>query len=238
MFLDFDGTLAAIVDDPAAARPHEDAVEILTALARRWGKVAVVSGRPAAYLAQHLSSAAGADLLGLYGIERAAAGSAEVTTHPDAERWRGPVASAAAEAEQVLPAGTSVERKGLTVTLHYRSAPAARAEVEREAAALAERHGLDQHDGKMSVELRPPVRVDKGTVVADLAAGLTAVAFAGDDLGDLPAFSWLERLRSSGVTTLSIASGGSETPAAVTDAADLTVEGPEGILEVLRRLAG
>lgn len=238
MFVDFDGTLAPIVDDPAAARPHGDAVAILAGLAGKWGKVAVVSGRPAAFLVEHLAGASGTDFLGLYGLEQASGGSTEVTTRADAERWRDTVGAAAAEAERTLPAGTSVERKGLTVTLHYRSSPGARDDVEAAAAALAERHGLDRHDGKMSVELRPPVDVDKGTVVSDLASGLAAVAFAGDDIGDLPAFAALDRLRASGTTTLSVASGSPETPAPVTEAADVTVQGPDGILELLRRLAG
>ncbi len=42
----------------------------------------------------------------------------------------------------------------------------------------------------MSVELRPPVKTDKGTVVDELASGLGAACFFGDDLGDLPAFRW------------------------------------------------
>lgn len=210
---------------------------MLSSLASRWGKVAVVSGRPAAFLAEHLQGAGRTEFLGLYGLEQAVGGSSKVTTRPEAERWRQPVAAAAAEAEAILPSGTSVERKGLTVTLHFRAVPAVRAEVERAAADLAGRHGLQAHDGKMSVELRPPVEVDKGTVIAELAGGLAAVAFAGDDIGDLPAFAVLDRMRSAGTATLSVASGGTETPAQVLAAADLTVDGPEGILAVLRRLA-
>ena len=226
------------MDDPGSARPHDDAVATLAALSSVWGKVAVVSGRPASFLVQHLHGAGSTEFLGLYGLEQAAGGSSQVVTRPDAERWRQPVAAAAADAERELPVGTSVERKGLTVTLHYRAAPEARPDVERIAALVARTHELEAHDGKMSVELRPPVRVDKGTVISELASGLGAVAFAGDDIGDLPAFVALDRLRAGGAATLSIASGGPETPAPVVEAADLTVDGPDGILDVLRRLAG
>jgi trehalose 6-phosphate phosphatase len=131
----------------------------------------------------------------------------------------------------------SVERKGLTVTLHYRGDSHLAGPVERIAAELADRHGLHLHPGKMSVELRPPVEVDKGTVILEMSAGLAAVAFAGDDIGDLPAFTALAGLRANGKATLSIASGGSETPPEVIGAADIEVEGPEGILAVLRDLA-
>ena len=236
MFVDFDGTLAPIVDDPAAARPHDLAVAVLRDLARRWAVVAVVSGRPAAFLAEHLRGADGAHLHGLYGLEWAAPGSDRVETRPGAEQWRAPVAAAAAEAEEVL-GRSAVERKGLTVTLHFRSDPARAAAVAALTGELAGRHGLVAHDGKMSTELRPPVKVDQGTVLRELSSGLSAVAFSGDDLGDVPAFGVLNDLRSEGVATLSVASGGAETPAVVLRAADVTVDGPDGIVEVLRQLA-
>ena len=236
MFVDFDGTLAPIVDEPASARPHREAVGVLHDLSGRWGVVAVVSGRPAAFLAEHLAGAGATRFHGLYGLERAGEGASGVETEPDAESWRRAVAAAADEAEGRLGAGP-VERKGLTVTLHYRLRPESAGTVEQLAAELAERHGLDLHPAKMSVELRPPVRVDKGTVIRHLATGLDAVVFAGDDLGDLPAFRALADMRETGVATLTVASGGPETPPEVTEAADVTVEGPDGILDLLRGLA-
>lgn len=209
---------------------------MLRDLAARWGRVAVVSGRPAAFLLEHLQGSGGTEFHGLYGLERASSAGGSVETHPDASRWRDAVAAAADDAEAAL-GRPAVERKGLTVTLHYRSDPDLKATVDRLAAELAARHGLVAHDAKMSAELRPPVAVDKGTVLRDLAAGLSSVAFAGDDLGDLPALEELAAMRTAGATTLSIASGGAETPTEVIEAADLTVDGPDGIIRVLRELA-
>ena len=94
------------------------------------------------------------------------------------------------------------------------------------------------HPGKMSVELRPPVQTDKGTVIAELGAQLDAVCFIGDDRGDLPGFEELRRLRSSGKSTLAVAVAGPETPPEVLDAADVVVEGPEGVIGLLEALAG
>ena len=234
VFIDFDGTLAPIVDEPAAARPWPGTPALLGRLATVVARVAVVSGRPVAFLSEHLAAAAGAQLLGLYGLERAGAGGTGTT--PEAEPWRPVVDDVAAEAERSAPVAVAVEHKGLSVTLHYRAAPEHGGWVDRFAAAAAARTGLVAHGGKMSVELRPPVEVDKGTVVRELAEGLDVVLFAGDDRGDLPAFAELGRLRAAGVTTLGVASGGAETPEDVTAAADVTVDGPDGVAGILQAL--
>jgi trehalose 6-phosphate phosphatase len=147
------------------------------------------------------------------------------------------IAAAADRAEATAPAGARVEPKGLAVTLHYRGAPEAETWVAQFAKAEAARSGLDAQPGKMSWELRPPVPTDKGTVVGELAAGLAAVCFAGDDNGDLPAFEELRRLTAAGVATLAIAVAGPETPAAVLAAADVAVDGPASLVSLLERLA-
>ena len=73
LITDFDGTLSPIVEDPAAARPLDGVADLLVRLSRRFGVVAVVSGRPAAFLAEHLSAvddgARQLRLVGLYGLE-------------------------------------------------------------------------------------------------------------------------------------------------------------------------
>jgi trehalose 6-phosphate phosphatase len=66
--LDFDGTLSPIVEDPEAARPLVGVVELLGRLATRFAEVALISGRPATYLAEH-AYAPGVRYLGLYGLQ-------------------------------------------------------------------------------------------------------------------------------------------------------------------------
>src|SRR5439155_13356044 len=81
IFLDFDGTLSGIVVDPARARPIAGAAEVLHALAERYKTVAVVSGRPLAFLRAHLDLDAGAvKAFGIYGLETMDG------VHPDAAR--------------------------------------------------------------------------------------------------------------------------------------------------------
>ena len=90
----------------------------------------------------------------------------------------------------------------------------------------------------MAVELRPPVPVDKGTTVVDLSRHAKTVAVAGDDAGDLPAFAALRALAQTGAlehaVTIGVASD--EGPPEV-GAADLVVDGPSGLAELLDGLA-
>jgi trehalose 6-phosphate phosphatase len=236
LFVDFDGTLAPIVDDPAAARPLQGATEVLAALARRYGLVAVVSGRPVAYLLEALDHPPGVAMAGLYGMEAAAAGGA-VETRPDAAAWRPVVDEVTRLAQGEVPAGAEVEPKGLTVTLHWRRNPAAEEWARSFCERATARTGLVVQPGRMALELRPPVADDKGTVVRAMGRGHAAVACFGDDLGDLPAFGALEELARTGVAVARVAVVDAESPPEVALAADLVVEGPEGALDLLARLA-
>jgi trehalose 6-phosphate phosphatase len=88
----------------------------------------------------------------------------------------------------------------------------------------------------MSVELHPPVEVDKGTVVEELVGGLPTACFLGDDVGDLPAFAALSRLAAAGRATFRVVIDSPEATEEVRRAADLVVDGPVGALELLRGL--
>lgn len=240
---DFDGTLAPIVDDPSRSRPLPEAVEVLHRLSERYGLVGVVSGRPAGFIAEHLHLATCADeggceglrVSGLYGLETAHGN--EVTPHPDAEQWRRPVDEMAALAEKEAPEGVTVEHKGLSLTLHYRTAPDQEDWVRDWVEEHALSSGLAAHPARMSQELRPPMETDKGTALSELVADLDVACFAGDDSGDLPAFAALDRLsEDQGMTVVKIAVRSDESPSELLEQADVEVDGPEGMVELFRGL--
>ena len=229
---DFDGTLAAIVDDPATSVPLPGMVAALDRLAESYAVVGVVSGRPLSFLAEHLGP--GVQLSGLYGLERRRDGRrVEV---PEVEPWRERVAEATARAQAAL--GPVVEPKGLSLTLHFRVAPERADEIGEWAEAEAARSGLKLHRARASIELHPPLDIDKGTEVEVLARGMKAVCFFGDDLGDVAAFGALDRLAATGVHTVRVAVLSDESPPELVERADVVVEGPAGVLEVLEHLAG
>lgn len=229
---DFDGTLSPIVDDPTAARPLPGVVEVLARLDDRYGLVGVVSGRPVSYLLDRLGP--GLWLSGLYGLEQMVGG--EHRAVEGTSRWRPVVDDVVALAEAEL--GPLVEHKGLSLTLHFRTAPERAGEIRRWADAQASRTGLVVRPAKASLELHPPVAADKGTVVEEMADRFDAVCFLGDDRGDLPAFDALDRLAAGGTHTVRVAVRTPEAPAEVLDRADVVVDGPAGSLALLQGLAG
>ena len=232
VIMDFDGTLAPIVDDPPAAAPLPEAIATLSRLARYFGRVAVVSGRPVSFLREQLP-VEGLVLFGQYGVERLE--GTEVTTAPAAAVWTDAVRQAADKAETELP-DLFVERKGdVAVGLHWRRRPDLEAEATELGRRLAADFGLRLEPGRQTLELRPPLDVDKGTAVEELARAAVAALFMGDDRGDLAAFDTLTRLVDEGRLThaVRVAVRSSEAPAELFDRADFVVDGPSGALQLL-----
>ncbi|QYX83161.1 trehalose-phosphatase [Streptomyces akebiae] len=244
--LDFDGTLAPIVPDPEQARAHPDAVAALAALAPKVASVAVVTGRPASVAVRHGGFAGVPGLehlvvLGHYGAERWDAVTGTVSApapHPG-------VAAVRAELPGLLDRvgarqGTWIEEKGRAVAVHTRRAtdPQAAFEALRAPLAdLADRHGLIVEPGRLVLELRPP-GMDKGVALRDHLAETAAesVLYAGDDLGDLPAFATIEKLRTEGTPGLLVCSGSTEVTE-LSERADLVVDGPAGVVGLLAAIA-
>ena len=232
VLLDFDGTMSPIVQDPDQATPLPGIVDALDALRERFGVVAVVSGRPVSYLQRHLPATL--ELIGLYGLERVRDGRLEL--HPDAVGWRPVVEDVLAAAHRDLSDGVGIEDKGLSLTLHVRPRPDQAEVVQAWASAAAERSGLHVRRARMSAELHPPVAADKGTVTAELVAGLTAACFIGDDVGDLPAFAALDAFSASGGAAVRAVVTSHEATPDLLAAADVLLDGPPAVLELLRAL--
>jgi trehalose 6-phosphate phosphatase len=235
IFLDFDGTLSDIVLDPSTAMAVEGASKALGELSRRFGVVAVVSGRPVEFLRSRLDVPPAVRLVGLYGLQVWRDGA--VAEDRGAAKWRTVVDAGAATAEMELPREVRVERKGLSFVLHYRTSPAYAPLVEEWAARYAEASGLDASSARLAVELGPFRSMDKGAVVRKLRTGLRGGVVFGDDIGDLPAFDALAVPDGEAFDSTCVAVGSSELPAALQERADAVVSGPTEVVEVLRWLA-
>jgi trehalose 6-phosphate phosphatase len=229
IFLDFDGTLAEIVPTPDLAAPLPGVEGLLERLADHYGIVAIVSGRPTAQL-RALLDAPNVALFGLYGLD---------ALHPDAGV---PPAAREAIGRAIAPvAGAWLEEKGAVVAVHYRQAPdpaGAERILSPILAQIGHRYGLALLRGKMVLELAPATVPGKGEIVLMRARDgrLAGCLYAGDDVADLEAFAALDELARGGMATVKVAVGSPEVPSALATAADVTVDGPLGLVSLLSEL--
>jgi trehalose 6-phosphate phosphatase len=241
---DLDGTLAPIAARPEDAGVPERTRELLAALAARYALVGVISGRRALD-ARRMVGLEELAYSGNHGFELLLPGESEPRPDPSIDGHDG---DAQAFVAQISPRelddlGIRVEDKGAIVALHWRGSPN-EGEAETWASELeneAEWKGLVAHRGRMVLEIRPDVSIDKGRAVTSLLDGgeIDAALYAGDDRTDLDAFRALGELRDSGrlAAVARIAVASDEAPPEVAAGADLVVDGPEGFLEVLEQLA-
>lgn len=243
--LDFDGTLAPIIDDPEQAVAHPAAIAALARVGELIGTVAVITGRPARTAVRLGGFAGHAGLgslvvLGQYGVERwnAADDSYDIPPEPAA------VTAAGAELQELLASldlsGAHVEHKGRALGIHTRQLPdpaGAFARLLGPLRTLADRHDLQLEPGRYVIEIRA-AGTDKGAALRSLVAetGARVVVFGGDDLGDLPAFEAVTGLRAEGTPGLLVCSASAEEDA-LRERADLVVDGPAGVAQWLAALA-
>jgi trehalose 6-phosphate phosphatase len=241
---DFDGVLSPIVADPAQSRAYPGVVAALARLAELAGSVSIITGRPVEAVMRladlgDLAALEHFSIFGLYGMQRWDYATRAVVAEP--------VPPGVSAAREELPAlitaaglnGVAIEDKAASVAVHTRRATdpqAAFAALRGPLTAVAARHGLTLEPGRMVLELRPP-GIDKGHALDAIVASRTAraVAYFGDDLGDLAAFAAVERLRTAGVPGLKVCSGSDEVPE-LAARADLIVDGPPGVLEFVESL--
>jgi trehalose 6-phosphate phosphatase len=220
LLLDFDGVLAPIVERPEDAYPPRKTRVELERLVGRYALVAVVSGRTRDDVERRVG-VAGVVCVGSHGLE----------LDPEAERWRELIERFADEA-----AWPGTERKGLTVSFHFRRAAdeAAATVALEEIAVRAREAGLVARFGRKVLEVLPPVEANKGTAVRLLLddAGLRRALVAGDDTTDLDAFRAVDGLE----LAVRVAVAAEESPPALRRAADITVRSPDAFFELLTSL--
>jgi trehalose 6-phosphate phosphatase len=201
---------------------------VLSRLVDRIDVVAVVSGRPVAQLRDRIA-VPGLRMVGLYGLA------------PTEGRDRLDAARPAIEGLAASIAGAWVEDKGVSLAVHYRPA----ADPVRAASILApalddaaRRWDLAVVTGKMVIELAAGPVPGKGDVIERLATEkrLDGCLFAGDDAPDLGAFAALDRLAATGSSVVKVAVRSEETPDELLAGADLVVNRPAGLLELLSRI--
>lgn len=244
--LDFDGTLAPIVPDPEDSRLLPEAAEALAELGPRIGHLAILTGRGVDTVRRlgRLDQRPGLErvvVLGQYGAERWDAATGEQTPAEEPEE----VLAASRDVAALLAnggafEGVRLEDKGRALGVHTRRAvdpEGAYQALEQPLAEIAAMHGLTLEPGRSVLELRAST-ITKGDALAQLVeeTGATVVAVCGDDLGDLPAFDYLDVLARQGVRTCAVVSASPE-QASLDERADVLASGPAGVAAWLQELA-
>lgn len=194
-FLDVDGTLLEIADNPNAVRVEQSLLHLLERLHRASGAVALISGRAISDLDRRIANRL--PRAGQHGLERRdAAGRLWLhATPPEAkDRIRGALTPWLERHPGLL-----LEDKGLTLALHYRQEPELEEQMnELMARLIADADGsLVMQKGKCVVEAKP-ANFDKGTAIEEFLAEAPfkdrRAVFIGDDLNDEHGFAVINKL--------------------------------------------
>jgi trehalose 6-phosphate phosphatase len=237
---DIDGTLAPIVPRPEDAAVPEETRALLRGLAGKGVRVALITGR---------SLEAARSIAGLTEVAYAAGhgltlwieGRTEVA--PGLEPYPELVRRAEHDLEALVSRvpGVQFENKGPLLAVHYRRAAnrtAARAAILSAIGGSRAAGGFRTHEGRMVIELRPPLAVDKGTALETLAERLElrGMVCLGDDVTDIDMFEAAKRLGDGGHAVATVAVRSAEARA-VEEAAEYSVEGVAEVEWLLREIA-
>jgi trehalose 6-phosphate phosphatase len=244
---DIDGTLAPIVDHASDAHVPESTRQLLIAVARSYGLVACVTGRRASE-ARAMVSIGSINYVGSHGVELLRAGWTEAVLDPGVADWIRRIQDFGRENDtaDIRKRRVRLEDKGPIVAFHWRGAPdedAAKAAVDA-IAQRAQAAGLRTHWGRKVLEVRPPVKIDKGSGIVrllnEVGPDIETAMYVGDDTTDIDAFRALGSLVEEGRLERAVRIGvqSDEGPSEIQREADLVVDGPEGVRELLALLSG
>ena len=244
MLLDVDGVLAPIVQQPDDAHMPETTRRPLIEVARRYGTVACVSGRRASD-ARRIVSLGSIAYLGSHGSEVLRPGAIAPELDRELQAWTRRVQAFAHDAfgEKLRRLRVRLEDKEAIAALHWRGTPDeedALAAIE-EVAEAAEEAGFVTHWGRKVLEIRPPVRIDKGAGIVgllqrDRPRGRGLRRRRRHRPRRLPRPHASCRSAAGSATRCASACARTRRPPELEEEADTMVDGPDGVRGLLRAL--
>lgn len=240
LVLDFDGTISEISSTPDGAVIYPACAEGIENLKGRISLISILSGRAASDISQKVGID-GVVYVGNHGAEYMADGRLEIA--PGVEEYRSTLIKVFDHLKRnVVGDGFVWQDKVHSASVHYRLAPDT-TEAERVlSAALAsspESELLEVFWGKLVLELRPPIGVNKGFAMHKLAAdnALESVIFIGDDITDLDAIAAIDEMDADGrLRGLGIAVVQDDSPSSLLKGAKYSLRGVPEVAELMRWL--
>lgn len=238
LITDIDGTISEIAQFPQQARVSRVCRESLASLTNRLELVAAISGRPVLE-ARDMVGIDGMVYVGNHGLERWEDG---VVNFADGlQGFPAKVAAVKGEMGTLLSIeGVAFEDKGMALAIHYRRCrdrERARRSILEKIASSAITRDFRAVEGRMVVELRPILGVNKGTAVKALIDEyrLSGGIYLGDDISDVDAFAVMHQ---KGFKGLALGVTDMETPHQVATEADFTLNGVNDVERFLIWLVG
>ncbi|MGD9710605.1 MAG: trehalose-phosphatase [Thermomicrobiales bacterium] len=245
LFADFDGTLSPVASKPDEAYLAPGGGEALSALLNSLDTVMIVTGRSARDASKRIG-VPGLSVVGNHGLELMM--DDQLTINPAAIDQIAAINASTAAIERAASDfpffdALVIENKQLSASVHYRLAPdvdAAYSAIRPIVASLADEHNLVLTEGKLVIELRPRLAVNKGTAVKQVIdqRGLRGAVMLGDDVTDVDAFLTVRRAREEGMSGVAVAVLSPETHQSVLDTADVFLHGVDDTVRLLQALAG
>jgi trehalose 6-phosphate phosphatase len=189
--------------------------------------------------------------VGNHGGELLRPGATRPELDPDLTAWSERVREFAERVytPEIERARVRSEDKEAIAAFHWRGAPdeEAAAAFVRQIAQRAEDEGFAVHWGRMVLEVRPPIALDKGLGISallqsavdrDSGPPIKSALYVGDDSTDVDAFRALRALVDAGTLELAVrvAVGSEETPPELAEQADLVIDGQSGVRALLQAL--
>jgi trehalose 6-phosphate phosphatase len=245
LFTDIDGTISRIAPTPEAATLLDGVAPLLRQAEATFDIVAVVTGRAA----QDAAALVGDDHLlyiGNHGLELYQPELGKRVVAPAALPLVADLESVLDEIGPPLQErwpGLRIEPKGVTASIHLRATNDPAMALEDVYRSVLEHvvqasTGLRVTRGRMMVEIRPDLAVDKGTAISEVIRehGLRSAVYLGDDRTDLDAFRALRQLAEEGTCQgISVAVQNDEAAEVAADA-DLVIPSVEEVPDFLRVL--
>ena len=220
---DFDGTLAEVVQDPAAARARPEALEALEQLVRLLADVIVLSSRTPAQL-ETLVPMSGVRLIGDSGLAIPRKAQKEALDHFNADVSR---------LLERIP-GAWLEVKPASTAVHFRNTDLSGEQMISLLQPLLDGARLEAALGRKVIEVHAP-KAGKGSALAALLPGEDpgGVVCFGDDENDRSMFEYISSLD---IPHMCIGVWSPEAPPNLFDRCDLVVPGPAGATAVLQEI--
>lgn len=191
LITDVDGTISKTAPTPEQAKVSPLCRQYLSILCNHLALVAAISGRPAVEV-KNMIDIDGMVYIGNHGMERWEEGHSEYTK--EAQDYPEIIKAIIKELSPLLSIeGVSIEDKGITATIHYRLCPepeSAKKQILTMIENLPQTKKLRIAQGRMAIDLLPPIEVSKGTATLSLIQeyNLKGGIYLGDDLTDIDAF--------------------------------------------------